>query len=105
MAQITRLPKNHRSAINGIHGGEGKQRSIQIITVRCQTNLIHKETTQKEGHNKSVITLDYSQTYREGINTKKNSDAVTDNSASNKNDLILYSPDQKDIGITTEYKI
>ena len=66
---------------------------------------VHKETTQKEGYNKSVITLDYSKAYREMINTEKNSDTMIDSSASNRNNLILYFSDRKDIGITTEYKI
>jgi len=66
---------------------------------------VHKETTQKEGYNKLVITLDHSQAYRERINTGKNLDTTTDNSACNRNNLIINFSDQKDIGITTKYKI
>jgi len=95
LPKITVLQSTEHTTEKESNGPFRSQRS-HTKTDRSQGNNAEKGV-QQVGNN---IILQPKHAYIE-----KNSDTVTDNSASNRNNLIRYFSDWKNIEITTEYKI
>ena len=93
--QVKTVTKNYRSAINDMHNGKKEQRSVHTTTA---INPFTRKFLRKY-YTTSRVRL------HRGNRNKKSSDTSPNKSDNNSDNIIFYSSDQEDTGITTEYKI